>query len=156
LPSFRMRWCTRMIKIEPCAEYLKAHPDILCVGLRADEDGRAGGTYSAGSIRYPLREWNWGLDEVIRCCERFGVRVPPRTDCAVCFDQTLYEWWSLWSNHPEQYTQGEKWEAQIGHTFRSDKRDTQPASMKGLRGKFEAGYKPKQRARKRMCRVCSM
>lgn len=147
LPSWRMRFCTRQIKIEPCRKFLDAHPDTLCVGLRADEEARAGGTYGAAMIRYPLREWNWGLDEVLRCCERYGVMVPARTDCAVCFFQTLHDWWSLWWNWPKYYAQGEQWEEQIGHTFRSPKRDRHPASLRGLRQEFEAGYEPKKRGR---------
>jgi len=158
LPSWRMRWCTRMIKVEPCAEYLRQHPDeTLCVGLRADEPGRVGGTYEgAKEIQYPLREWGWGLAEVLRCCEQAGVAIPTRTDCAVCFFQTLHEWWLLWKHHPEAYAQGEAWEEQIGHTFRSPSRDTQPAALRDLRAKFEAGYTPKARQRKVSCRVCNL
>lgn len=52
-------------------------------------------------------------------------------------------WWAL--------------ELQIGHTFRSETRDTWPASMKGLRLRFEAGEIPKDRRKKRktMCSVCA-
>lgn len=36
LPSWRMRWCTRMIKIEPCAEWLRLNQNVrLAVGLRS-------------------------------------------------------------------------------------------------------------------------
>src|SRR4051812_8652486 len=32
LPNFRMRWCTRQIKIEPCIDFLTQHPgSVLCV-----------------------------------------------------------------------------------------------------------------------------
>ena len=156
LPNWRMRWCTRMIKIEPCRRWLDENPDTLAVGLRADEEGRAGATYSsANKIRYPLREWNWGLDEVLRCCERHGVTVPARTDCALCYYQTLHEWWLLWKHYPEHYACGELWEHKIGHTFRSPRRDTQPTSLALLRAKFEQGYVPKKRRRKIMCRVCA-
>lgn len=156
LPNFRMRWCTRMIKIAPCARWIDENPDtILAVGLRADEIGRIGGVFkSAEEIVYPLREWNWGEKEVVDYCIRQGFEPPPRTDCAVCFYQTLGEWHSLWRNHPEMYAQGEAWEKSIGHTFRSPKRDTQPAALYDLRTKFESGYAPKKRARKTMCRIC--
>ena len=157
LPNWRMRWCTRMIKIEPVAAWLltQEHP-VLAVGLRADEDGRAGATYAAAEIRYPLREWGWRERDVLDYCDKRGFTPPPRTDCAVCFYQTLYEWWSLWRNYPAEYSRGEQWEAQAGHTFRSPQRDTQPAALRDLRQKFEAGYVPTRRQRKQTCRVCSL
>lgn len=159
LPSWRMRWCTRMIKIEPMARWLHENRGcMLAVGLRADELGRVGGTYdnADAGISYPLREWGWNEQRVIEYCSERGYSPPDRTDCAVCFFQTLSEWWTLWKEHPELYAQGEQWEKQIGHTFRSPSRDTQPASMADLRLKFEAGYTPRQTRRKTTCRVCSM
>jgi 3'-phosphoadenosine 5'-phosphosulfate sulfotransferase (PAPS reductase)/FAD synthetase len=157
LPNWRMRWCTRMIKIEPCKEWLESHPEeVLAVGLRADEEGRAGGTYEGAEIIYPMREWNWGLGEVVSYLERREIAVPKRTDCAVCFFQTLEEWRELWLNHPEEYARGEAWEAQIGHTFRSNGRDTWPAGLAELRQEFERGRMPKKATRKVRCRVCDM
>ena len=153
LPNWRMRWCTRMIKIEPALEFYKTRPgEVVCVGLRADEEGRVG--IEGADVRYPLREWNWGLDEVVRYCEQRGFEPPKRTDCAVCFYQTLHEWWSLWYYHPKEYAQGEQWEFETGHTFRSPQRDTWPAGLRELREEFEEGREPKQRNRKVMCRVC--
>ncbi len=156
IPNFRMRFCTPEIKIEPCAEWLNKHPDtILAVGLRADEEGRAGGRYGGATVSYPLREWNWGEAEVLECCRLHRVAVPERTDCAVCFYQTLFEWYTLWKDYPEMYLQGEEWEAEFGHTFRSPQRDTHPAALADLRKEFESGYVPTQRKRKVMCRVCA-
>lgn len=158
LPNFRMRWCTRMIKIAPCAEWLKENDEsLLAVGLRADEPGRVGGVYASSvDVVYPLRDWGWGEGDVIDFCESRGFPPPERTDCAVCFYQTLGEWHALWKNHPAQYAEGERWEAEIGHTFRSPQRDTQPAALVDLRRKFESGYAPAVRKRSAMCRVCSM
>ena len=160
LPNWRMRWCTRMIKIEPALEFYEKNPgQVICVGLRADEEGRIGIeadplTYDV-EIRYPLREWGWVEKDVIDYCAKQGFSPPPRTDCAVCFYQTLYEWWALWKNHPGEYEQGIQWELQTGHTFRSPQRDSRPASLADLRVDFDLGYKPKPRRRKGMCRVCS-
>lgn len=157
IPNFRMRWCTRMIKIEPCARWLQGHPGItLAVGLRADEDGRAGGTYDAADITYPLRDWCWDEGMVIDYCKAQGFEPPERTDCAWCYHQTLSEWWSLWSTNPMLFEQGESLELYLGHTFRSEDRDTWPASMRGLRREFEQGRKPKPRRRRSSCRVCSL
>lgn len=157
LPNWRMRFCTRSIKIEPCAEWLYDNPDVvLAVGLRADEPGRVGGTYAGKKIIYPLRKWGWKEQDVIGYVQEKGFDPPPRTDCAWCYAQTLYEWWLLWKYFPAVYQEGEAWEKRMKHTFRSPQRDTQPASLKELRKKFEAGYVPKRKARKGMCRVCSM
>jgi hypothetical protein len=61
LPNNRMRWCTRLIKIVPCIEYLKSHPgSTLIIGLRADEEVREGLYGPYATYRYPLREWGWG------------------------------------------------------------------------------------------------
>jgi hypothetical protein len=157
LPNWKMRWCTRMIKIEPCADWLRQHPSVvLAVGLRADEEGRVGGTYEGAETIYPLREWGWNEPRVIKYVEQRGFQPPPRTDCAVCYQQTLFEWWTLWSKYPSEYAQGEAWEREIGHTLRSAQRDTWPAGLADLRREFESGRKPKPRRRKQACRVCSL
>lgn len=163
LPNYRMRWCTRMLKIEPYRLWLAANtPCVSYVGLRADEEGRAGGIYDDipdVTTRLPLREIGWGEGDVWDYLDKKGVKIPARTDCARCFFQRLYEWHALWLNHPEVYAHAERQEKEIGHTFRSDGRDTWPASLEGLRLEFEKGRVPKPRgeALKRLqCRSCTL
>jgi hypothetical protein len=161
LPNSRQRWCTRLIKVEPCIAYLKQHPgSILCIGLRADEEGREGLYGSYATYRYPLREAGMNFDAVLALCDRYGLRPKMRTDCAVCPYQRLAEWYWLWRDNPLTWTQGEVWEACTGHTFRSASRDTWPAAMKDMRIKFETGDVPerslKNMARDQACRVCSL
>jgi hypothetical protein len=164
LPNWRQRWCTRILKIEPFRAYLAASaPCTAYVGLRADEEGRAGGVYDdvAGvTMRFPLREWGWCLEEVLGYLEFRGVKIPKRTDCDRCFFQTLYEWYELWRDKPGKYAHAEGQEARIGHTFRSPGRDTQPAGLKELREKFETGYVPQERRRDSLkalqCRQCTL
>lgn len=151
LPNWRQRWCTRMLKIEPYAAWLmqqsKAHDGITSyVGLRADEEEREGGDYSAvpGIIRrFPMREWGWKIQDVFDYLGARGIEIPRRTDCAVCFYQKLPEWWELWKGYPTEWAEGEAWEELTGHTFRSPGRDSWPASMKELRARFEAGDIPR-------------
>lgn len=144
LPNFRMRWCTRQIKIEPCIAYLLQHPaSTLLVGLRADEDSRVGLYGEYATYRYPLREWGWRLRDVRRYLSAQRVTVPARTDCALCYDQRLSEWYQLWKQHPERYARGEALEATTGHTFRSGQRDEWPADLAGLRQAFETGQRPR-------------
>lgn len=171
LPNFRMRWCTRMIKIVPCIAWLKSHPGcVLAVGLRADEPEREGMYGEWATYRYPLREWGWTKPDVVAYAKARGVAVPKRTDCAVCYHQRIEEWWSLWRDHLDAWMQGERWETETGHTFRSPGRDTWPVPLVALRAAFESGREPLSvvRARKRgltmaeiddneetRCRVCA-
>lgn len=144
LPNWRQRWCTRLLKIEPCLAFLAQLDDpVLYVGLRADEPERKG-IYSE-NVRtvFPLREWGWGLNEVLGYLNRRGVKIPKRTDCARCYGQRLSEWFELWRDHPDLYDAAEKQEQKIGNTFRSPGRDTWPASLIDLRAEFESGRKPR-------------
>lgn len=166
LPNWRQRWCTRELKIEPFTRFLKSHaPAVAYVGLRADEEGRGGVDYSAMvpgvTTRYPLREWGWGVADVLGYLDSRGVVIPERTDCAVCFYQTLGQWFDLWERHPDHYAEGERWEAETGHTFRSPGRDTWPAGLADLRAEFEGGRIPKDRRQPSLlapaqCRACSL
>jgi 3'-phosphoadenosine 5'-phosphosulfate sulfotransferase (PAPS reductase)/FAD synthetase len=164
LPNWRMRWCTRKLKIEPFEKYVLDHlPCVVYVGIRADETDRDGVAYEelGGGVtrRYPLVEWAWGIRDVQEYLACRGVVIPARTDCGACFFQTLSEWHALWRDYPDRYARYEAWEAFTGHTLRSAQRDSHPAELAGLRAEFEAGYVPKARAnmgdRPRMCTVCA-
>jgi len=161
LPNWRQRWCTRELKIEPFAAYLMQHPGAtFYVGLRADEEAREGGDYAHVpdvEMVFPLRDANFGLNEVLQFNADRGVVIPRRTDCMVCFFQRLIEWYELWRDNPEGYAEGEAWEVSTGHTFRSPGRDTQPTSLADLRAKFETGWIPKDTRdpiKEMQCRVC--
>jgi 3'-phosphoadenosine 5'-phosphosulfate sulfotransferase (PAPS reductase)/FAD synthetase len=160
LPNWRQRWCTRILKIEPFQAFVLARqPATVYVGLRADEEARPGAVYQLDAViaqRWPLREWGWDRVRVEAYLEERGVVIPPRTDCARCFFQTLREWWVLWQEHPEIYAAAEQQEQQIGHTFRSPGRDTWPAGLLPLRQVFESGREPKARARDGGCRACRL
>ena len=167
VPNFQQRWCTRMLKIEPYAEWLTLQvvsgPVRSYVGLRADEEDREGGDYRDISffgysvqMEFPMREWGWGLEEVVASLERRGICIPRRTDCAHCYHQTLFEWWTLWNEAPEIYAEGEAWEKATGFTLRSPGRDTWPSALKDLRKEFEASRIPKQRKRATSCRACNL
>ena len=162
LPNWRMRWCTRLLKIEPFETYvLRNQPCTVYIGIRADEGGREGVEYERlGDIvrDYPLRRWGWGLAKVLDYLEQRGVTIPDRTDCMACFFQTLWEWWALWKFRPDAFAEAEQWEQMTGHTLRSEQRDSHPAALKLLRAEFEAGYIPTRKIMKdraRMCSVCA-
>lgn len=170
LPNWRMRWCTRQLKIDPFKAYLlTVAPAVAYVGLRADEpvEERGGAVY--GDIdgitqRYPLRELGWGVADVWAYLRQRDVSIPKRTDCARCFFQKLGEWWDLWKEHPAVYADAEAHETLTGHTFRSPGRDSWPAGLADLRAMFERGYIPKDRQqlplsledRPEICRACTL
>jgi len=168
LPNWRQRWCTRLLKIEPCLAYLKSiHPATLYVGLRADEEERKGIYSNDVTCRFPLREWGWGVGEVIEYLKFRGVSIPKRTDCARCYGQRLGEWRALYRKHPDLYAEAEAQEQATGATFRSPGRDSMPAPLVQLRVEFEAEKEAKDRQavlfdagfcddEKGACRVCSL
>lgn len=170
LPNYKIRYCTRILKIEPYRKWLKEQcefgPVVSYVGLRADEEGRAGGAYGdidGVEMRFPLRDWGWGENDVWSYLEQNNVQIPERTDCARCYHQQLGEWWRLWRDYPETYSDAEGQEAKYGHTFRSPARDTWPADLKTMRARFEAGEIPRRTKRQHdlfrgvgECRVCTM
>ncbi len=172
LPNAMARWCTRILKIEPCIEFLEGLDNpILYVGLRADEETREGGVYGDVPQSFPLREWGWSLNEVNRYLLDQGVRIPRRTDCKRCYHQRLGEWWNLWRDDRASWEKAEAQEAFVSsmrhknHTFRNDSRDSWPASLAGLRAKFEQGHIPSgadvqlsmfEEESGDRCRVCSM
>jgi 3'-phosphoadenosine 5'-phosphosulfate sulfotransferase (PAPS reductase)/FAD synthetase len=168
IPNPGMRFCTRMLKIEPFEDVLvalaKQGPVTTYVGLRADEPARQGGMYAdipGITMRFPLREWGMGKRDVLDELDRRNIRIPDRTDCDWCFFQRLGEWFTLWLYFPDRFQQGVDIEEEMGYTFRSDSRDTWPAALKDLRREFERGRIPKgwgqgDLLRSAQCRVCSL
>lgn len=149
LPNHRMRWCTRLVKIEPFMVYAASKAPATCyVGIRADEvpDGREGTDWNGvEGVKQdmPLARWGWTLGDVRNYLRKRGVEVPARTDCDMCYHQRLAEWWLLWRDHKDRWEEIAALELWTGHTLRSEQRDTWPASLRELGAKFEAGFIPK-------------
>lgn len=144
LPNWRQRWCTRLLKIEPCLAYIKSlqSKPILYVGLRADEEERKG-IYSENVItKFPLREWGWGLEEVVSYLREKEVSIPARTDCSLCFYQKVSEWYYLWRDNREYFNRGIEFEKRTGYTFRNPNSKKWGASLDEMGQKFEQGYLP--------------
>lgn len=167
LPNFRARFCTRILKIEPYRAWLAEHtPCTSYVGLRADEEGRAGGAYAdicGVEMRFPLREWGWDEAGVWQYLDQRGVAIPYRTDCARCYHQRIGEWWSLWRDHPKLYAEAEADEFIFGATYRTPGRDSWPTALCELRAEFENGRLPKSVKETLngwrdvgQCRVCTL
>lgn len=144
IPNYRARFCTPVLKIEPTQKYLRQFDNpVLYVGLRADEENRGGADYGI-ECRFPFREWGWGLPEIRRLLKEREMRIPKRTDCALCFFQRIDEWWSLWRHYPSYWEQGERIESELGNTFRTPGKDGWPTALRDLRTSFQKGLTPKK------------
>lgn len=162
LPNVWMRWCTRMLKIEPFQRYILEHlPCTVYVGMRADEtrDGVDHEMELLVQTRYPLAEAGMNLAGVLGFLKCRGVEIPVRTDCELCFFQTLWEWYVLWRDRPASFAEGIRLEDLTGHTLRSAQRDSWPASLRQLGTLFALGMIPGRSAqgqhRAAMCSVCA-
>lgn len=171
IPNFRARFCTRILKIEPYREFLLSQstigPIVSYVGLRADEEGRAGGAYGdidGVSMVFPLRDRGFCEADVQATLARLGVTCPNRTDCGKCYHQRLGEWFEYWRDHPEAAASAVALEQEMGGTFRTPGRDSWPSALKDLFAEFARGRIPNlslvRMHRERMeaggCRVCSL
>lgn len=173
LPNHRARWCTRMLKLDPYYAWMREHtPCVSYVGLRADEEGRAGMIFPEESgiqVRCPMQEWGWKIEDVVMYLQDKGITVPKRTDCMDCFWAQLGELYELWRDNREAFYLGAELEEFVSaargkpYTFRSPQRDTWPASRRDLGAEFEKGRIPTRslammdkRRQIGSCRVCTL
>ena len=117
LPSQRMRWCTRQLKIKPFEKWVGEDEVISYVGIRADED-RDGYISTKPNIRavFPFKEEGLIKEDVFRILEESGVGIPKyyewrtRSGCYFCFFQRNIEWVGLKERHPELYESAKAYE----------------------------------------------
>jgi 3'-phosphoadenosine 5'-phosphosulfate sulfotransferase (PAPS reductase)/FAD synthetase len=128
LPSPKMRWCTKLLKLRPFEEYVGDGQVISYVGLRADED-RVGYISTKPNINavFPFKDDGIDYTGVMKILEDSGIGMPPylnwgrtHSGCFFCFFQRPIEWVRLLENHPEQFEEAMKYEkfgADTGKTF---------------------------------------
>ncbi len=117
LPSSRMRWCTRMLKIKPFEKEVGDDPVMMYIGIRADED-RTAYVSSKPNITpvYPFREDGITIEGVHRILEESGIGLPSyyewrtRSGCYFCFFQRRAEWAGLLEHHPELFELAKQYE----------------------------------------------
>jgi hypothetical protein len=112
LPSPRNRWCTRLLKLDPYADWLKKNcKDIMVfnyAGLRADED-RTG--YQSKSDRviseFPFVNDGIVLEDIKKILVESALGLPEyyawrqRSGCYFCFYQRDNEWCFLQAIFPK-------------------------------------------------------
>lgn len=117
LPSSRMRWCTRMLKIRPFEEYVGDEQVLSYIGIRADED-RDGYISSKPNIKpvYPFKEDGIREADVFRILQDAGIGAPgyyewrTRSGCYFCFFQRKAEWVGLKERHPDLFAKAKAYE----------------------------------------------
>lgn len=117
LPSSRMRWCTRQLKLKPFEKYVGDDLVISYVGIRADED-REGYVSTKPNItaRFPFKEDGITKADVFRMLEESGLGVPEyyqwrsRSGCFFCFFQQQEEWLGLKERHPDLFEAAKRYE----------------------------------------------
>ena len=117
LPSSRMRWCTRMLKLKPLEDYIGEDPVLSYVAIRADED-RDGYISTKANIKpvYPFKEAGITLPDVARILDDAGLGLPKyyewrtRSGCYFCFFQRKAEWIGLKERHPELFEKAKAYE----------------------------------------------
>lgn len=110
LPSSRMRWCTRQLKLKPFEDFVGQDPVVSYVGIRADED-REGYVSTKPNIRavFPFKEAGITRADVFRILEEAGLGLPEyykwrtRSGCYFCFFQRKREWAGLLKHHPDLF-----------------------------------------------------
>jgi 3'-phosphoadenosine 5'-phosphosulfate sulfotransferase (PAPS reductase)/FAD synthetase len=110
LPSSRMRWCTRMLKIKPFEDFVGEDDVLSYIGIRADEN-RDGYISSKPNIKpvYPFKEAGIVEADVFRLLDESGLGMPSyyewrtRSGCYFCFFQRRKEWVGLRERHPELF-----------------------------------------------------
>lgn len=117
LPSSRMRWCTRMLKLKPFEQYVGDDPTLSYIAIRADED-RDGYISSKPNITpvYPFKEHGKTKEDVFRILDEFGLGLPSyyewrtRSGCYFCFFQRKSEWVGLKEKHPGLFELAKRYE----------------------------------------------
>lgn len=117
LPSSRMRWCTRQLKLKPFESYVGDDPVVSYVGIRADEH-RTGYVSTKPNIKavFPFKEDGLTRADIFNILEESGVGVPSyyqwrsRSGCYFCFFQRKIEWVGLKEHHPELFEEAKAYE----------------------------------------------
>lgn len=117
LPSSKMRWCTKVLKIKPFERYVGDDEVMMYIGIRADEN-RGGYVTSKPNIHpiYPFRDDGITLDGVHQILKESGLGFPEyyswrtRSGCYFCFYQRKNEWVGLKEHHPDLFEKSKEYE----------------------------------------------
>lgn len=117
LPSPKMRWCTKQMKIIPLEKFIGDDEAISYIGIRADEhrDGYISKKPNITPI-FPFKEHGLVKADIYRLLEESGIGLPDyyrwrsRSGCFFCFFQRKYEWVMLAEEHPDLFAEAVEYE----------------------------------------------
>ena len=123
LPSPNMRWCTKVLKIEPLEKWIGMDKAISYVGLRADEASRKGYISTRQNMLsvFPFIDDGLELHDIESILSESGLGKPSyyswrsRSGCYFCFYQRKQEWVGLAENHPHLFASAQDYEDKVGH-----------------------------------------
>jgi hypothetical protein len=123
LPSPKMRWCTRQLKLRPFEEWIRRDLEagnqvVSYVAIRADEAYRSGhvATHPKLTVRFPFREHGVDKAGVLELLDSSGLGLPTyyrwrsRSGCTFCFFQQKIEWVRLKREHPAAFEEAKRYE----------------------------------------------
>jgi 3'-phosphoadenosine 5'-phosphosulfate sulfotransferase (PAPS reductase)/FAD synthetase len=129
LPSPRMRWCTRVLKIQPFERFVGESRCFSYIGIRADENREGYVSQKKPAVLsqqpnilpvYPFRDAGIRLAGVKQILEDSGLGVPTyykwrsRSGCYFCFYQQKGEWQRLKEEHPDLFELAKSYERTEG------------------------------------------
>ena len=122
LPSPQMRWCTKVLKIEPLEKWIGTDKAISYVGLRADEASRKGymSTKQHMMSVFPFIDDGLELRDIENLLIESGLGKPAyydwrsRSGCYFCFYQRKQEWIALHDKHPNLFDKAIDYENKLG------------------------------------------
>ena len=122
LPSPQMRWCTKVLKIEPLEKWIGTDKAISYVGLRADEASRKGYMSTKQNMMsvFPFIDDGLELRDIENLLIESGLGKPSyyewrsRSGCYFCFYQRKSEWISLSEQHPSLFKSAVAYEKKDG------------------------------------------
>lgn len=163
LPSSRMRWCTKMLKLKPFEEFVGDGSVLSYIAIRADED-REGYISKKPNITpvYPFKEAGIVEADVYRILEESGLGLPEyykwrtRSGCFFCFFQRRAEWVGLLENHPDLFREAmkyEKFDEAAGVSYTWNEREslvqlTTPERLAEIKHKHKEAMKAEASARR--------
>ena len=117
LPSPKIRWCTKQMKIIPMERFVGDDEAVSYIGIRADEQ-RDGYVSTKGNILpvFPFKKHGLVKADILRMLEESGIGLPnyyrwrSRSGCFFCFFQRKYEWVMLAREHPDLFSEAVKYE----------------------------------------------
>lgn len=117
LPSPKVRWCTKQMKIIPMEKFIGDDKTISYVGIRADEkrDGYISTKANISPV-FPFKEHGLVKADILKILEESGIGLPnyyewrSRSGCSFCFFQRKYEWVMLAERHPSLFAEAVRYE----------------------------------------------